>query len=85
MEALSYADLAKLPSVVDLMTAAKALGLSRTYAYELAKEERFPCRVLRIGTCYRVPTADLLALLGAAQPRPGEAEHRSGAERQPPG
>jgi excisionase family DNA binding protein len=68
METLKYTDLANLPSVVDVMTAARALGLSRTYAYDLAKRGEFPCRVIRIGTAYRVPTADLLKLLGTSPP-----------------
>lgn len=63
MQALKYKDLAELPSVVDITTAARALGLSRTYAYQLAKQDQFPCKVIRIGTCYRVPTAALLAIL----------------------
>ncbi|MFG2006150.1 helix-turn-helix domain-containing protein [Spirillospora sp. NPDC048911] len=67
METLKYKDLPELPTVVDIMTAARALGLSRTYAYDLARRDQFPCRVLRIGTCYRVPTADLLKLLGATR------------------
>ncbi|MEU5885175.1 helix-turn-helix domain-containing protein [Spirillospora sp. NPDC047279] len=65
VEMLKYKDLLDLPAVVDIMTAARALGLSRTYAYQLARKGRFPCRVIRIGSCYRVPTADLLTLLGA--------------------
>jgi hypothetical protein len=64
METLKYTDLAELPSVVDIMTAARALGLSRTYAYDLAKRDQFPCRIIRVGTTYRVPTANLLRLLG---------------------
>ncbi|MFD0852367.1 helix-turn-helix domain-containing protein [Actinomadura adrarensis] len=64
MKTLKYTDLAELPSVLDLMTAARALGLSRSYAYELAKNNQFPCKVLRIGQCYRVPTSALLTLLG---------------------
>jgi hypothetical protein len=36
-------------ATVDLMTVARALGLGRTQAYELARREQFPCRVLRIG------------------------------------
>jgi hypothetical protein len=64
METLKYTDLANLPSVVPLMTAARALGLGRTKAYELAQKDRFPCRVIRIGDKYTVPTADLLRLLG---------------------
>ena len=42
---------------VDLMTAASALSLGRTKACELAKHDAFPCRVIRIGDTYRVPTA----------------------------
>ena len=53
-------------ATVDLMTAARALGLGRTKAYELARREQFPCRVIRIGDIYRIPTAGLLELLGVA-------------------
>jgi hypothetical protein len=53
-------------ATVDLMTAAAALGLGRTKAYELARRQQFPCRVIRIGEVYRVPTAGLLQLLGVA-------------------
>jgi hypothetical protein len=56
-------------ATVDLMTAARALG--RTKAYELARREEFPCRVIRIGDTYRIPTAGLLELLGVtAEERP---------------
>jgi hypothetical protein len=55
---------------VDLMTAAAALGLGRTKAYELARHQQFPCRVIRIGETYRVPTAGLLQLLGVAAEEP---------------
>jgi excisionase family DNA binding protein len=48
---------------VDLLTAAKLLGIGRTTAYELARRDQFPCRLLRVGTRYRVVTADLLKLL----------------------
>lgn len=61
---LSRAELLALPAVVDIETAARALQLGRTKAYELAKTGRFPCRVLRIGNTYRIATADLLTLLG---------------------
>jgi hypothetical protein len=39
------------------MTAASALGLGRTKAYELARHDTFPCQVIRIGETYRIPTA----------------------------
>ncbi|MFV2179775.1 helix-turn-helix domain-containing protein [Actinomadura sp. LOL_016] len=65
MTPMEFGDLASLPTVVNITTAARALGLSRGFAYELARRNEFPCRVLRIGGCYRVPTADLLSVLGA--------------------
>ncbi|WP_089316542.1 helix-turn-helix domain-containing protein [Actinomadura mexicana] len=61
---MHHKDLDTLPTVVSIMTAARALGLSRTYAYELAKRGDFPCRIIRVGTTYRVPTAELRRLLG---------------------
>lgn len=61
---LSRRELLKLPPSVDLVTAGRALGIGRTKAYELARAEDFPARVLRLGNTYRVVTADLLRLLG---------------------
>ncbi len=52
-------------ATVDLMTAASALGVGRTKAYDLARRNQFPCRVIRIGDTYRIPTPGLLELLGA--------------------
>ncbi len=57
-------------ATVDLLTAARALGLGRTKAYDLARHGRFPCRVIRIGDIYRVPTAGLLELLGLMPEEP---------------
>ena len=70
---LSLQELRALPAVVDLLTAARAFGVGRTRAYELAARGEFPCRVLRIGGTYRVPTADLLAVLGLPTPPAGPA------------
>jgi hypothetical protein len=64
MKPLTIAQVQALPATVDLMTAARALGLGRTKAYELVRSDEFPCRVHKIGDTYKVPTADLLALLG---------------------
>ena len=79
MRPVSIAQL-RATATVDLMTAARALGLGRTKAYELAKHDRFPCRVIRIGDVYRIPTPGLLELLGvtAEEPRfvPATAPHR---------
>jgi hypothetical protein len=67
-DALTLDELRALPATIDLPTAARALGLGRTKAYELAKADRFPCRILRIGATYRIPTADLLRYLGIDLP-----------------
>jgi hypothetical protein len=64
MQPLTFGELHALPTVVDLMTAARALGIGRTKAYQLAHADQFPCRIIRIGTHYNIPTADLLRLLG---------------------
>jgi hypothetical protein len=37
---------------------------TRYKAYELARHERFPCRVLQVGRRYVVPTAELGRTLG---------------------
>lgn len=57
-------------ATVDLMTAARALGIGRTKAYELAKHDEFPCPVIRVGEMYRIPTPGLLELLGAPAEEP---------------
>ena len=61
---LSRRELLDLPSSVDLVTAGRALGIGRTKAYELARADELPVRVLRLGNTYRVATADLLRVLG---------------------
>jgi hypothetical protein len=53
-----------LPAAVDLVTAGRILGLGRTKSHEMVRAGTFPTRVLRLGNAYRVPTAELLALLG---------------------
>jgi excisionase family DNA binding protein len=66
-EGMSRAELLALPVTVDIGTAARALGLGRSTGYELARRGKFPCRILRLGSSYRVPTAELLRVLGIAQ------------------
>jgi hypothetical protein len=61
---MSLAELGDLPAVIDVVTAGRALGLGRTKSYELARTGDFPCRVLRVGKAYLVPTPELLTLLG---------------------
>lgn len=50
----------------DLATAAAVLGIGRSTAYTLAAAGDFPCKVIRIGTRYRVVTADLQRLFAVA-------------------
>jgi hypothetical protein len=63
---LSLADVQRLPAVVDLVTAGQALGLGRTKTYQLAQTGEFPCRVIRAGRSYLVPTA-MLCVPGRSQ------------------
>lgn len=63
---MSKAELLALPATVDLETANRALGLGRSKGYDLVRREQYPCRVLRLGSTYRVVTAELQALLGLA-------------------
>jgi predicted DNA-binding transcriptional regulator AlpA len=65
---MSHAEMLALPVAVDLPTAARALNLGRTRAYDLAKRGEFPVPLLRLGVQYRARRADLLALLGIEQP-----------------
>jgi predicted DNA-binding transcriptional regulator AlpA len=54
----------QLPPVLDLPTAARLLGVGRTAAYQLVREDQWPTPVIRVGKLIRVPTAPLLELLG---------------------
>ena len=61
---MTLGELLALPLIVDIGTASRALGLSRSTGYELARHDQFPCRVLHVGSSYRVPTVELLRVLG---------------------
>jgi hypothetical protein len=74
---MNRAELDDLPAVVDVCTAAKVLGLSRTAAYELIRVGEWPTPVFRLGKLIRIPTAPMLELLGigsASGARPVEGE-----------
>ncbi len=65
MTAPTIDDLRQWPPTVPLWPdAAGALGLSRTTAYELVRRGELPVRTLRLGRLLRVPTAELLTVLG---------------------
>lgn len=69
MSPMTRDELLALPTVVDLATAARALSIGRTRAFELVRRDEFPVPVLRVGATYRVPTAPLLRLLGVSLDR----------------
>lgn len=61
---LTIREVLELPAMVDVATAGRALGFGRTKAYALARAGGFPCRIVRTGETYRVPTPEILAVLG---------------------
>jgi hypothetical protein len=63
-EPLTFPEIFALPLVVDMRTAARALGICLDTAYRMNRAGTFPCPVVRIGGRYRVPTAFLLDTLG---------------------
>lgn len=63
MQPMTREELLSLPTTTTTETAARALGLGRTRAYQLAKQGCFPCRVIHVGVSYRVVTSDLQRLL----------------------
>ncbi|MGC4766038.1 DNA-binding protein [Micromonospora sp. DT46] len=53
----------ELGVTTDVETAGAILGIGRTKAYELAKTNKFPVRLLRVGRRYLVPVPAILKLL----------------------
>lgn len=71
-------ELAALPEVFGLGTAARAIGTGRNQAYAMAHNGTFPIRVRMVGGRYRVTKADLLAWLGYAQQVPQDRDIQPG-------
>ena len=61
-------ELLSLPVVVDLTTAGRAFGISRTSAYRLAGLGQLPVPVLRLGRRLVVTRAALFGALGVTDP-----------------
>jgi hypothetical protein len=61
---MTMKELLELPVVVDVRTAARAFGIGKSAAYEMAAVGTFPCPVLRLGRQYRVTRSHLFATLG---------------------
>jgi excisionase family DNA binding protein len=71
---MTTAELLELPTMVGLSTAARALRIGRSTAFELVRRGEFPVPVHRIGKSWRVSTAQLLGFLGVAMPDPSRPE-----------
>lgn len=64
-EPMTRAEMLDLPALVPLWpTGARAVGVGRTRAYAMVADGSWPTRVLRLGNLIKVPTQDLLDLLG---------------------
>lgn len=75
MTAPTVAEMRRWPPAVPLWPhAAQALGLCRSSIYDLARRDELPVRTLRLGRLLKVPTAELLAVLGLAP----AAQHEEG-------
>jgi hypothetical protein len=61
---MTDAEARALPVSVDVETAGRAWDMGRPKSYELARQGKFPCRVVTVGPKYRVPKSALLEALG---------------------
>ena len=68
-----------LPVCVDVPTAARAFGIGRDGAYDLARSGRFPVPVLRLGRRLVVTRASLLTALGLTEGDRSVTTAQSGA------
>ena len=66
-QAMTATEIEGLPPLVDLPTAARALGLGRTAAYTLVRTNDWPTPVIRLGRLIRIPTAPLKAMVAGNQ------------------
>ncbi len=64
---LARSELLALPVSVGLEMAKRAISQGRSKGSGLAGRDAYPCRVLRLGKCYRVITEDLLRVLGITE------------------
>lgn len=53
-----------LPAAVNVVTAARALGIGADKAYELIKLDAFPAQTIPLGQTQKVSTASLWKVLG---------------------
>jgi hypothetical protein len=68
-------ELAALPPILDVPTAAKVLGIGRSLAYDLARGD-WPTPVLHVGKLIKIPREPLIRLIedpGTADVREADA------------
>jgi hypothetical protein len=53
-----------LPPTLDVVSAGALLGVGRTIAYRLVREDAWPTHVVRVGRKIVIPTVPLLEFLG---------------------
>ncbi|MFB7424700.1 helix-turn-helix domain-containing protein [Streptomyces hydrogenans] len=68
---MSLSEVLALPATVNVVTAARALGIGHNKAYDLIRSGEFPVRTLALGRTVRVPTAALWEALGIGPLRIG--------------
>ena len=66
--AMTLDEYLQLPVLVPFVDAARALGLSRSTAYELLAQGEFPVQVVAVGSRRRVRLVDLVEVVGIARP-----------------
>jgi predicted DNA-binding transcriptional regulator AlpA len=60
---MTHDELASLPPLLDVPTAARVLNIGRSLAYDLIRRDQWPTPIIRVGKLIKIPTAPLLALL----------------------
>ncbi|MEU5429794.1 helix-turn-helix transcriptional regulator [Streptomyces sp. NPDC020799] len=60
---MSLEELRGLPTAVSVVTAARALGVSRDTAYKLVRAGTFPAQTFMVGETRKVATASLWKVL----------------------
>ena len=64
-------------TVMSIPEASHALGFSRSLGYELAALNKFPVRVIRAGSRYIVPRAEVNRALGITPEEQGAKQERT--------
>ncbi len=63
---MSVEEVRSLPAVVNVVTAARALGIGADKAYDLIKADEFPAKLIPLGRTQKVATASLWKVLGVS-------------------